>query len=311
MELGASIVHRHWWDFTCLEQSLAEQAASMTLEDVVKLANDQCHIKVYDKLDDMFLSQALEYITCWQQATEEAPAGLCGPVGPTAQMPIVAKLVNELNIDLKNCHFWGMDEWCIDGESVSMEHPLSFKGANYRHWYDKIKPELRMPEENLHFPTSSNLEQFSNSFNKYRCIKMQGGLGHALHWAFNDPFPRTGAYKVAPPSVKEYQKLGARHVQLHPISQIQNATGLSGRDISQMPNTAVTVGPKETFLSEEVSIWYPGHNQNPFGLKLSILMIANDIKSSVAPISVLADHKKITFHLYGPSIVSCEGKINA
>ena len=54
-------------------------------------------MKFYDTLEDFYLAEALEYITAWRQATEQ-PAGICGPVGPTEQLPLVARLVNELEI---------------------------------------------------------------------------------------------------------------------------------------------------------------------------------------------------------------------
>lgn len=181
MQVGTSLVNENWWDFTSLDRELTQRAAALSLEDIIKLGNNQCEIKIYDSLDDMILSQALEYIKCWQQASESKPTGICGPVGPTRQLPIVAKLVNELRIDLRHAHFWGMDEWCIDGKSVDPSHPLSFTGANYRLWYNQIDPELRMPENQLHFPGSNNLQEFSRSFEDHHCLKMQGGIGHTLH----------------------------------------------------------------------------------------------------------------------------------
>ena len=72
----------------------------------------------YDTLEDFYLAEALEYITAWRQATADRPAGICGPIGPTEQLPLVARLVNELELDLRHCHFWGMDEWAIDGRDV-------------------------------------------------------------------------------------------------------------------------------------------------------------------------------------------------
>jgi len=51
---------------------------------------------------NVYLAEALEYITSWQQATEEDPVGICGPIGPTEQLPLVARMVNELNINLKS-----------------------------------------------------------------------------------------------------------------------------------------------------------------------------------------------------------------
>ena len=72
----------------------------------------------YDTLESFYLAEALEYIEAWKQATEDAPVGICGPIGPTEQLPLVAQLVNALELDLRHAHFWGMDEWVIDGKEV-------------------------------------------------------------------------------------------------------------------------------------------------------------------------------------------------
>jgi excinuclease ABC subunit B len=52
-------------------------------------------VRFYDTLEDFYLAEALEYINAWRQATSSQPAGLCGPIGPTEQLPLVARLVNE------------------------------------------------------------------------------------------------------------------------------------------------------------------------------------------------------------------------
>lgn len=303
MQYAKSLVNEHWWDFTCLDQDLLERAANLSGQEVLQLANDNLRINIYDDLDEMFLSQAMEYISTWKQASVDAPTGICGPVGPTRQMPIVAKLINELNLDLRHCHFWGMDEWCVDGKTIDPAHLLSFTGANHRLWIDTIRPELRIPAEHLHFPTLDNLDTFSESFNTFDCKVMQGGLGHTLHWAFNEPLARDSE---TPMSAEAYRQLKARTVDLHPISTIQNATGIAGRYLNGMPTSAVTVGPAETFQCDKVSIWYPGNNQNPFGLKLALLMLSEGIQSSLAPISVLAEHPNVVFNIYRPSLIACD-----
>ena len=65
----------------------------------------------YDTLEDFYLAEALEYIDAWRQSTDDNPVGICGPIGPTEQLPLVARLVNALDLDLRSGHFWGMDEW--------------------------------------------------------------------------------------------------------------------------------------------------------------------------------------------------------
>ena len=108
----------------------------------------------------------------------------------------MARLVNELELDLRHAHFWGMDEWVDDGKEVGMDHPLSFKRADMELCFNRIRPELRMPEENLHFPTE-DVQEYIASWDRARCVVMQGGQGDVKHWAFNDPPKREGKYRDA------------------------------------------------------------------------------------------------------------------
>src|SRR5207244_3077290 len=106
----------------------------------------------YDTLEEFYLTEALEYVNAWKQSTEDNPVGICGPIGPTEQLPLVAPLINDLGISIRSAHFWGMDEWYLDGREVSVEHPLSFERADRELCFNRIDPSLLMPEHHLHFP---------------------------------------------------------------------------------------------------------------------------------------------------------------
>jgi len=139
-----------------------------------------------------------------------------------------------------------MDEWVVDGQAVPITHPLSFERADRTLCFDRIRPELRMPEANLHFP-ATDLEPYKASWDQARCIVMQGGQGEVKHWAFNDPVRREGRYKDAPPTPEEYRRLSTRVVDLHPITLIQNARTSGGGVVQNVPSQALTVGPVETW----------------------------------------------------------------
>ena len=293
-----------WWDFTTLERELLDNAARLTVDDMLALERPGFTIKVYDTLEDFYLAEALEYITAWKHATREKPAGICGPIGPTEQLPLVARIVNELGINLHNAHFWAMDEWVIDGKDVPVDNPLSFKRADMELCFNRIRRELIMPPENLHFP-SIDVAEYVKSWDEARCVVMQGGQGEVKHWAFNDPVRRTGVYKDNPPSPEEYRKLGTRLVNLHPITLMQNARTSGGGVIQNVPSQALTVGPLETWKAEKVSIWHAGAHDNPFGMRLTTLMISKKIADSAVPMSVLADHSNVQFNFYRGGIGSC------
>ena len=285
-----------WWDYTTLEPELVRDAARLTPEDLLGLARPGFQVTIHDTLEDFYLAEALEYVEAWQQSTPDNPAGICGPIGPTEQLPLVARIVNALGIRLHSAHFWGMDEWVEDGRPVPITHPLSFAKADLELCFNRIDPALRMPMEHLHFPT--DLEAYSRSYDSVRCLVMQGGQGEVKHWAFNDPPRREGQYKDTPPPPAEYRTLSTRVVNLHPMTVIQNARTSGGGNIAMVPTQAATVGPLETWKAERVSIWQAGMHDNPFGQRLTALMISKQVPDSAVPMSLLADHPNVHFHYY-------------
>jgi glucosamine-6-phosphate deaminase len=298
-----------WWDYTTLDREILDDAARLTAEDLLGLSRPGFEVRFYDTLEDFYLAEALEYITAWRQATPSAPAGICGPIGPTEQLPLVARLVNELELDLRHAHFWAMDEWVVGGREVPVSHPLSFERADRVLCFDRIRPKLRMPEENLHFP-KADLDEYTRSWEGARCVCMQGGQGEVKHWAFNDPLRRKGAYRDVPPSPAEYRALGTRIVDLHPITLIQNARTSGGGVVQNVPSQALTVGPIETWKAERVSIWHAGTHDNPFGMRLTTLMVSKGIADGAVPMSLLADHPHVQFNFYRGGIGTCAAEMH-
>jgi len=290
-----------WWDYTTLDSAILNDAARLTEKDLRQLGRPGFKVVMYDTLEEFYLAEALEYITAWQAATPDNPAGICGPIGPTEQLPLVARLVNTLGLKLHDAHFWGMDEWVEDGQPVPLSHPLSFAKADLDLCFRRIDRRLAMPADHLHFPTG-DLGAYSRSFESVRCVVMQGGQGEVKHWAFNDPLPRTGRHRAAPPSPAEYRKLRTRIVDLHPMTVIQNARTSGAGNVSLVPTQAASVGPAETWRAEKVSIWHAGVHDNPFGMRLTTLMIGKKLVDTAVPMSLLADHPNVQFNFYRPAI---------
>ncbi len=304
-----SLLAPDWWDFTTLDDAILNDAAKLTAEDMQGLSRDGFQVVFYDTLEDFYLAEALEYITAWKQTTADNPVGICGPIGPTEQLPLVARLVNELELDLRNAHFWGMDEWVMNGAEVPETHALSFAKADKELCFNRIKPDLRMPEANLHFP-KADTSAYIQSWDGVRCAVMQGGQGDIKHWAFNDPVRRAGAYADRPPTPEEYRQLTTRVVDLHPVTVMQNARTSGGGVVTSVPTQAITVGPVQTWRAEKVSIWQAGTHDNPFGMRLTTLMIAKKLADSAVPMSLLADHPNVQFNFYRPAIGTCEAEMH-
>jgi glucosamine-6-phosphate deaminase len=302
MARALSKVAPEWWDYTTLDAEILADAAGLAAKDLQQLSRPGFRVVMYDTLEEFYLAEALEYVHAWRQSSADNPAGICGPIGPTEQLPLVARLVNDLGLDVRSGHFWGMDEWVDErGAPVPGNHPLSFARADRELCFRRIRRELRMPEGHLHFPTG-DLDAYSASYDSIRCVVMQGGQGEVKHWAFNDPPRRKGRCRDAPPAPEEYRKLKTRVTELHPMTIIQNARTSGGGQLSLVPTKAATVGPVETWKAEKVSIWHAGNHDNPFGMRLTTLLIAKRLPDSSVPMSLLADHPNVQFNFYRPAI---------
>lgn len=298
-----------WWDYTTLPKKILDEAARLTERDLLKLARKGFAVRIYDNPQEFYLAEALEYIEAWRQATPEHPAGICGPIGPTEQLPLVAQLVNALDLNLKHCHFWGMDEWVVNGREVGPEFPLGFQKCDLDLCFNRIRPELRIPKSQQHYPAVDST-RYRASWEQARCVIMQGGQGEVKHWAFNDPPRREGKWRDQPPSPAQYRKLETRVVDLHPMTLIQNARTSGGGCVQNVPAQAVTVGPVETWKAETVSIWHPGCHDNPLGMRLTALMISRRIPDAAVPMSLLADHPQVRFSYLRSGLGRCEADMH-
>ncbi|MBI4658362.1 MAG: glucosamine-6-phosphate isomerase [Verrucomicrobia bacterium] len=294
-----------WWDYTTLDDEILKAAARLTLDAMLQLSRPGFRVVFYDTLEDFYLAEALEYIAAWRQSSADNPVGICGPIGPTEQLPLVARLVNDLGLSINSAHFWGMDEWYLDGKEASTDHPLSFEKADRELCFSRIRPELAMPDSHLHFP-KADTSKYRASWNGVRCAVMQGGQGEIKHWAFNDPPRREGVYRNAPPTPEEYRQLTTRVVDLHPLTLVQNARTSGGGNVAGVPRKAISVGPAETWRAEKVSIWHAGTHDNPFGQRLTAFMISKKLADTSVPMSLLADHPDVQFNYFRRGIGTCD-----
>jgi glucosamine-6-phosphate deaminase len=308
MPSRSSAIAPEWWDYTTLHSDLIDEAARLGPRDVLRLSRPGFKVVFYDTLEEFYLAEALEYVDAWRQSSDDAPVGICGPIGPTEQLPLVARLVNSLDLDVRSGHFWGMDEWFDVGtnKEVPVSHPLSFERADRELCFNRIRRGLRMPDGHLHFPKADTAPYRRSWDAGVRCAVMQGGQGDVKHWAFNDPLPRRGRHKYAPPAPSEYRQLPTRVVDLHPLTIAQNARTSGGGNISLVPTRAITVGPVETWKAEKVSIWHAGSHDNPFGQRLTALMISRGIVDTSVPMSLLGEHPNVQFNYYRGGLGSCD-----
>ena len=160
----------------------------------------------------------------------------------------VTKTVNMLGINCRNVHVFTMDEWADqDGNIAPTDYQAGFSHSCLKYFWGGINEKLRMPLEQIHYPTTTNIKDYSAMLTE--CGRggadiVYSGPGWAGHIAFIDPLtPEFGT-----PSVEEFLTMDARVVTLHPMTILQNSLhgcfGCSG-DIASVPPRAATIGPAD------------------------------------------------------------------
>lgn len=175
---------------------------------------------------------------------------------PNPNYAYVAKMINDLNIPCHHVHTFNMDEYADENGKTA---PKSWKGG-FQYWmyhdlFDRIKPELRMPEDQIHFPTIDTVDDYSKMLEDSGGADIcYGGIGWCGHIAFFEP--HMGRDYVD--DIEGYLELGSQIVDLSTITVCQNclyADAGSAGDWSWVPPKAATIGPRDLKNSKLVSFW--------------------------------------------------------
>ena len=238
----------------------------------------------YDVYFDMALAM-LEEIIAHNEKGEKTV--MIVPVGPTNQYPMLADLVNRLNVSLKNVHFFNMDEYMTTPtQTVGHEDPLSFWGRMKREFYDRVRPDLVMPESQRHFPEPGKEAEYDRMIEELGGVDMCfGGLGINGHVAFNEP-PEADA----PMSADAFAELGTRVLPISRETKTINAYGYQRGDLQGMPEWCITVGMKQILSARKVYIALNRVWQNG-PLKHALL----DVQTASVPASLLRRCENVTY----------------
>lgn len=173
------------------------------------------------------------------------------PVGPTGQYPILARLVNQLRVSLKDVYFFNMDEYLLSPDkAVSYDDPISFHYRMEHEFYSLVDPDLVMPKEQRLFPEVGKEGSFDALIESLGGVDLcLGGLGINGHIAFNEP-PEADA----PMSVEEFAALGTRVLPITRETKTINAYGYQRGDLRGMPEWCITVGMKQILASKKIYI---------------------------------------------------------
>ena len=180
---------------------------------------------------------------------------ILGNPEPDTYIPL-AQLINYFKVDCKNVHLFAMDEWADqDGNIAPETYQAGFAHSMLKYLVYQIDEKLRMPLENVHYPTTKNIGSYSDMITDCGeggadiCSSSPGWTGHM---AFIDPVPDffpagfDPAVEPTKAQIDEWLNMKARIVNLHPLTVAQNSLhGVFGQSgyIADVPPKAATIGP--------------------------------------------------------------------
>ena len=180
---------------------------------------------------------------------------ILGNPEPDTYIPL-AQLINYFKVDCRNVHLFAMDEWADqDGNIAPETYQAGFAHSMLKYLVYQIDEKLRMPLENVHYPTTKNINSYSDMITDCGeggadiCSSSPGWTGHM---AFIDPVPDffpegfDPAVEPTKAQIDEWLNMKARIVGLHPLTVAQNSLhGVFGQSgyIADVPPKAATIGP--------------------------------------------------------------------
>jgi glucosamine-6-phosphate deaminase len=173
------------------------------------------------------------------------------PVGPTDQYPILAKMVNQLKVSLKNVWFFNMDEYMMSPtEMIDPTHYMSFEKRMNDEFYSRVDEDLVMPKEQRLFPRVGKEKEYDALIEELGGVDMcLGGLGINGHVAFNEP-----AEENDPITAEEFANLPTRVLPISRETKTINAYGYQRGDLRGMPEWCITIGMKQILRAKKIYI---------------------------------------------------------
>jgi glucosamine-6-phosphate deaminase len=230
---------------------------AISREALTEHANPEFRIAVVDEAEDFYTRFAADFVGRVRRAADEDRDFVAIlPVGPMPQYAIAARMINHERISLRRLHTFNMDEYANeDGVTAPASWPGSFQRAMLDGFFGLIDAELRPPEAQIHFPTTDAIGDYSARIEALGGADVcYGGIGWSGHIAFWEP--QLGAEFAG--DLDAWKAAGARLVELHPMTVMQNALHSFGSDWSWVPPKANTIGPREVLGARHRSFWLDG-----------------------------------------------------
>jgi len=238
------------------DKRVCQRVGAIRKEDICNHPNPNFTIRIIEDDTAFQFSYVMDIVAGIKQSLDERRRHIVILPAPNPQYALVAQMINQLRIPCHHVHTFNMDEYADENGKTA---PRDWKGGfQYWMWEDlfgRIDSDLRMPEDQIHFPSTENINDYSKMIEDLGGADIcYGGIGWCGHVAFFEPHLAAEFGE----DIDAYLQAGSRIVELHPITQCQNSlfcdAGCSG-DLSACPPKAATIGPRDLKNSKLVHFW--------------------------------------------------------
>ncbi len=240
------------------DRAECERVRQIKKAEITKHPNPEFRIRVIEDKDEFYFQFALDIVQRIVRARERGETLVfILPVGPVPQYLYAASMINAFRIPLDHLYTFNMDEYADEeGNTALLDWGGSFQKAMWENFFGRIDPKLRPPEKNIHFPTKKALPDYARMIDDLGgadcCYGGVGWCGHIAFWEAHLGFEFGD-------DLESFKQAGPRHVELHPMTIMQNALHSFSGDWSWVPPYANTIGPAQIVNAKDRSFWLDGY----------------------------------------------------
>lgn len=226
------------------DKAVLERMRGIGREDFASHPNPHLDVRVVSEFDVWFTFM-MDIFFRIKEASEAGRRLVLILPQPWPLYAKVAGMINRSRIDCRNLYTFNMDEYADhDGNIAPESWPYGFTHALKKHFYARLDPALRPPEEQMIGLTNENLAGYGRMISDLGgadvCYMGPGWTGHV---AFVEPdAPET------PQDLEAFKAMGPGIVTLSPFTLAQNSLhgvfGAAG-DLAAVPPKAATIGPAQ------------------------------------------------------------------
>ncbi len=174
------------------------------------------------------------------------------PCGPKCWYAPFTELVSSRNISLRNFFVFHMDE-CLDWQArpLPANHPYNFRSFMEKYFYDGIRPDLAVPQEQRFWLLPSTAEQVRAAIDAAPIDITVGGWGQDGHVAYN----QARRHPYSPVSLEELANSSIRIQENNFDTVLALAQRTFGGAYQFVPPMSITLGIKECLSARKVRVY--------------------------------------------------------